>query len=380
MPVALSLWTALLVAALLACLFALGWWLHVRFWLRRLSLTMPYASEEVLLLPDGGTIELRRVSLPRPDGPARPPVLLVHGIASNHRTYDTTPDASLARFLHEHGRDVWLLTLRTGRSQRFVFGARPHLFKAMVQYDLPLAVEAVLTRTNREQLDLGVFSMGGMVLYASLGRTLDPRRLHRVLVFASPGDLRPSLLARYLPLALTPTVPVRLLMRSVAFASSMTPRFLARYFYNPQNLAPAVLKQSMVDMLEDIPGSLGAEMMRWAAHGGDILIDDERALDGLARIDVPACFFVGSADWLAPVRAVRTAYEAWGRENAHCEKSFLVLGRETGAREEYGHADLLLGARAREEVFEPALCFLETGGRRAAREAVRFERVRDTAL
>ena len=372
MLAALFVWWVGLLLVVGGLLALLAWWLHYRYWLRRLSLQMEYASVEELAMPDGGAIELRRVALPDEAGPSHPPVLLVHGIAANHRNNDAAPDYSFARFLHKSGRDVWLVTMRSGRRSRYTLAARRQsIFKSMVQHDLPQAVDAVLARTGAPQLDIGVFSMGGMVLYASLGRSLHPARVHRVLVMASPAVLRPlgplGFWVRYWPVELTPTLPLRLMMRTLAFAGGLTPPFVARYFYNKPNVPPAVLQASMVDMLEDIPGALGAELMRWGATGGDIRVDGERALDGLASVTVPACFFAGSVDWLAPVHAVRIGYEAWGRD-VGCHKHFLVLGRATGAREEYGHADIAFGAHAREDVFEPALRFLDTGDPHAVTE------------
>ena len=64
------------------------------------------------------TIEMFRRSLPdgAPSGSREilPPVLLVHGVGANHRNNDLHPDFSLARHLAALGRDVWLLTLRSG--------------------------------------------------------------------------------------------------------------------------------------------------------------------------------------------------------------------------------------------------------------------------
>lgn len=373
MVTALFVWWLVLLVVAGACLFLLGWWLHYRYWLKRLSLAMEYASVEELAMPDGGAIELRRVALPDGTKPARPPVLLVHGIAANHRNNDAAPDFSFARYLHRNGRDVWLVTMRSGRRSRTTIGTRrTSIFKSMVEHDLPLGVDAVLVRTGAAQLDLGVFSMGGMVLYAALGRSLSPRKLHRVLVMASPAVVRPlgplSPFVRRWPIELTPTLPLRLMMRTLAFAGGITPPFLARYFYNKPNVPAAVLQASMVDMLEDIPGALGAELMRWGAEGGDIRVDGARVLDQLADIDVPVCFFAGTVDWLAPVHAVRVGYEAWGKSVAGCDKHFLVLGRATGAREDYGHADIAFGTYARADVFDPALRFLETGVPRAVTE------------
>ena len=65
---------------------------------------------------DGSAIELRRVPVPEGVERAGPPALLVHGLALNHRNHDMLEDLSLARYMAKRGRDVWLLTLRSGRA------------------------------------------------------------------------------------------------------------------------------------------------------------------------------------------------------------------------------------------------------------------------
>jgi hypothetical protein len=43
---------------------------------------------------------------------------MVHGLSANHRNNDLIPDHSIARHLRAHGRDVWLLTLRSGHPMK----------------------------------------------------------------------------------------------------------------------------------------------------------------------------------------------------------------------------------------------------------------------
>ena len=86
---------------------------HVAYWRRRFYVPAEYQHEQVLDTDDGCTIVLRR--LPRPDVDiVGPPVLMVHGLSANHRNNDLVPDHSLARHLRARGRDVWLVTLRSG--------------------------------------------------------------------------------------------------------------------------------------------------------------------------------------------------------------------------------------------------------------------------
>ncbi len=359
-------------------LFALAvlglWSLHLAFWSRRLSIALSYAAEETLTMPDGGVITLRHLGTPA--GSSEPPVLLVHGIAVNHRNNDCFPEHSFARFLHERGRDVWLLTLRSGHTSMLPVKRQRKAFKAMRDHDLPRAIEAVLARTGAKQLDISCYSMGGMVLYAALGRTVEPSLLRRVLVFASPGMVRPLGFlrhARHLPRALTPAVPMRLFMRSIAFAHAVLPEAPLSVFYNPRNVPPRFARACMMDLFEDIPGALGADFVRWSADQGRVCVDGKPILEGLEQVDVPVCFFAGTGDWLAPPPLVRAAYDAWGARVPGLERHFVLRGRGLGAREEYGHGDFAFGTHAREEVFEPAFAFLE--GRAAQDPSVLGARV-----
>lgn len=350
------------------------WWLHLRFW-KRLSVTLAYEAVETLVMPDGGTIELRRVGRSELSGPegesSAVPVLMVHGLAMNHRNHDTAEDASLARYLRGQGRDVWLLTLRSGRPSRslkrpreWLYGPAQSDFAAMVKYDLPIAVREVLARTGQPQLDFAVFSMGGMLLYAGLDRTVDAKLVRRAAVFASPARVRPLgalNLSRFLPAGLSPSVPMVLMTRSFAFFPRLVPSFLWRRLYNPSNVDTKVERSMLWDVWEDIPGRLGSDFVGWSARGGALTVDGTEVLPGLAKVNVPACFFAGSIDWLAPVATVHAGFDAWGKQVPGLEKHFVVLGRHAGTHDEYGHCDISFGRHAKTEVFEPAARFLATG-------------------
>jgi pimeloyl-ACP methyl ester carboxylesterase len=357
---------AVLLAPLL--LFCLVWWVHYHFWRRRLVVAHDYAHTECIALPDGGTMELRRIGAPIDAGAqgetSRVPVLLIHGLAMGHRNHDALAEASLARYLHEHGRDVWLVTLRSGCARWSVFGPRHCTFAAMAKHDVPRAVEAVLAHTGQAQLDVAGFSMGGMLLYASLGRALDAARVRRAAVFAAPAKIRPLAPLSYwslMPAALTPMVPMKLWTRSFAWAPRWVSRLLWSQLYNPENVERALERRMLWNVWEDIPGQLGAEFLRWSRRGGELTVDGARALDGLARVNVPVCFFAGSVDWLAPEWSVRAGFEAWGSALPQVDKHFVVLGRQHGTLHEYGHCDIAFGRRVRSEVFEPAARFLESG-------------------
>lgn len=393
----MTLWFAVALLVLLVGLFALA--------RRSRSLAVPvtYASEQHVVTEDGQHICLRRLNGEGPSN-GRPPVLMVHGICSNHRNVDPHPQRSMARYLAARGRDVWLLTLRTsakeavslrhvalsagsgstgtrvrlplhkigprhvvrlpGSAWRGVFGHTRHRLKWMAQKDLPLAIETVLAQTRAAQIDYVGFSMGGMLLYAALSAGLESRVLRRVAIVGAPAAVRPLgplAIARFLPRFLTPTLRVRVLARLFAPSVGLFPRFFHRVVYNPGNASLARAQQSMVDLVEDLPGQLGADFVRWAYYG-HVRIDGRPILEALRDVDAPARFFAGKADQIAPPDTVRAGFEAWGAGRERVDKDFTLLAAEQGAGADYGHGDMMFGDHADADVFRPVHEFLAAEG------------------
>lgn len=361
-------WSTL--AAVVAVLLALwlATWAHLRFWVARLTRPLDYDGTWRIGTPDGSAFELRRLQPAAPS--ALPPLLLVHGIAINHRNLDPDATQSLARTLRDGGRDVWLLTLRSGRDD-LSWHERHHCsFAALAQYDVPLAVDEVRRRSGASQVDYIGFSMGGMLLYASLGRTVAATSLRRAVIMGSPGRVGRVVPAvgwlRHVSGTWFPTLPLRLLSQLMAFASEWLETPIHRLIMNLRNTRGGSVRTAAVDAVQSIPGPLLHDMLRWAYRDGVVRLDDGAdILDGLAAVDVPVLFVVGSKDRLGPPAALRKAWEAWGRDRPGVVKAWLLLGREAGHAADYGHVDLILGPHSRADVFEPVASFL------AAEEASR---------
>ena len=343
-----------------AALLLLAAWLHLAFWTRRLSVPMTYDLTVRVPTPDGSAFDLRRI-LPKTPSPL-PPVLLVHGIAINHRNLDTHPNRSLARHLAAAGRDVWLLTLRSGRWDLSAKERATVRFTAMVEQDIPLAVQEILARTSAAQLDYVGFSMGGMLLYAALGRTLPEAQVRRAVIMGSPARVAALVplghLWMRLPLWLVPVVPLRLWSRLFAFGAEWFNTPMHTLTMNLGNTVPGMCRVTMVDAVADVPYSLAIEFGQWAYRDGLPRVGERLALDGLEKVKVPVLFFAGAADHLGAPRAVRIAFDAWGSESG-AEKHWTLLGKQNGNCADYGHTDLACGKQAPREVFEPLTAFLE---------------------
>jgi pimeloyl-ACP methyl ester carboxylesterase len=341
-------WVLLALVAL-----TLAWILHLAFWTRRYLLELPYDDEIDLDAPDGGRFVLRRIRGGAPDD-ARPPVLLVHGVAANHRNLDAHPEVSLARHLSREGRDVWLLTLRSGLRGR----RGPVRFDAMARHDVPCAIAHVLASTEVARLDYVGFSMGGMLLYAALARAhVAPTQLRRVVIVGSPGRVVSPLAGLGLlvraPTWLLPTVPLRAGARGYAFVAELVQTPLHRIIYNPANLAPRHAAHALVNVIEDVPAGLNADLAAML-RAGEVLCGGRPVLAELGHVDAPALFLAGAADAIAPPDAVRAAFEAWGAQ----DKRFEILGTVSGANHDFGHGDLAVGLSAVDEVFPRVASFL----------------------
>ncbi len=327
---------------------------------RRYRVEIPYALVERLPTPDGTWIELRR--LPGEVSSAQPPVLCVHGIAIDHRNNDMLESLSIARALRAAGRDVWLLTLRSGLESPTWRQRRLVRFDAMARHDVPMAVEEVLERSGASRLDYVGFSMGGMLLYAALGRTIDVAAIRRVVILGSPGKMVPPLrllsTLSKVPRWLVPGIPLRLASRLVAFVAEPMRTPIHFLVYNPRNVARGVTAPALMT-IRDIAQPLMADFAGFLANDGALSFEGVPSLAGLANVRIPVRFFAGAGDRLAPPEAVRAAFDAWGAsETDGVDKAMTVLDQKVHGAD-YGHGDLAIGQNLARDVFAPAVAFLD---------------------
>jgi polyhydroxyalkanoate synthase len=353
-----------LVALALFGLAALAW-REIRVVALRARPRRTYAEEHRLETEDGASIELRRLP-PGAERSALPPVLCVHGIGIDHHNVDMFEDRSIARHLQRRGRDVWLLTLRSGVRAPYRRAARTS-FDRMARHDVPLAIREVLARTGAAELDYLGFSMGGMLAYAALGCVLPRGLVARVAIMGSPGIVVPPepisrFLAHVIPPLLVPHLPLESICRLLArpAASLMTP--IHARLVHPANMDRSDYRAVMAT-IASIPRPLLRDFQRFVRHGGELRFEGRSVIGALSELDLPLHVVAGELDHVAPPAAVKAAFDAWGMARSCADKTFWIAGTESGARHGYGHGDLAMGLRVDAEVLTRVGDFLMRIGR-----------------
>ncbi|MFN7144043.1 MAG: alpha/beta hydrolase [Myxococcota bacterium] len=295
-----------------------------------------------------------------------PPVLMVHGISSNHHFFDLDAEHSMADWLADRGHDVWLLDLRGHGDAATHKDGRPQLSGWRVddygRYDVHAAVDHVRACTGYDTVGYVGHSMGGMVgaIYVA---THGDDALSSLTFLGSPGTF-----TKNVPLtklagsafaaggAATVFFDTAILAATAADFSEGPLRVrLQERLYNPENFEPATIAR----MLRTIVSPLSRGEMAHFAR----MIRAERFqswdgtigyLDALAEVDVPAFLVVGTGD-----RVVAPAWvEAYGPAFGGPVEVFRA-GTESGLVADYGHLDLALGERAGTEIFPRVEAWLD---------------------
>lgn len=300
---------------------------------------------------DGATIALHH----HPN--AGPPVVLVHGIASNHAFWDLDADHSLALWLQSRGWDVWLLDLRGHGEALYDRDGRRQIAGWTVddygRHDLAAAVAYVRACTGWRQVDLVGHSMGGMVgaIYATTGGA---EHLGAMVVVGSPAafDLDDPLY-KVAKTFLAGGATTLWWVETPAFAAAAAdlggavPGRLHERLYNPDNFESETVDR----MLRNITAPLSRQEMAHFAR----MLREERfvSADGsfdyaaaLGEVRVPTLAIGGAHDEIVPAARVEAYAAAMGGD-----REYWLAGTANGTRHDYGHLDLGLGEHADEEIF-----------------------------
>ena len=309
---------------------------------------------------DGLRVALKRF-LPNDDVERRHlPVLLVPGLGADSHNFDAPAPIGLAPYLAEHGFDTFVVDLRgTGLSHVPRERWSQVCFDDFLQLDVPAVDEKIQQLTGRHQrLHLG-HSMGGMLLYAAMatgraghikaGVTVGtpvgfPHRWQVAPLlrpFRHLGEWVPGLFMRDMSRLVTP-----LLTLSDRWPGLNT-------YVELSNMEPKMAQQLLFQAVQDIPRALLLQFRDWVEH--DAFRSQNHDVDYRAQLmgtQTPVLAVAGPADKLGTPKAVERIC------GLSSNVEYMLCGKAQGFSADYGHADLLLGAPSRDEVFPKLLDFL----------------------
>ena len=295
-----------------------------------------------------------------------PPVLLVHGISSNHHFWDLAPGRSLALDLHRRGMDVYNMDLRGhGFARRGPNGRKQKAGWSIDDYgafDMASAIVEIQRRRPEQPVHVVGHSMGGMVLAIYLALTPQPP-LASAVVVASPLDFR------------DPDAAMRRMLGSswIAMLTGFTPtpmgaRFLAgfgekapfhgdEWVLNPDNYTREAYTQTMRRVVSPLSRGEVAQF-RQIGEDGEFRSENGGMVyrTSLGHVRVPMRFLAGRADHIVSPDRVRAYFEAVGSR----DKDFIIAGREHGFAADYGHLDFGPSDHAEAEIYPLVADWIES--------------------
>lgn len=275
-----------------------------------------------------------------------PPVLLMHGMGTNHYNWDYAEEISLASYLQSRGWDVWVASVRgdMGSTAPPRRGAATYSFDDIANYDVPAIIDSVLAQSPYEQLYWVGHSMGGMLLYTALTR--DPGPIAAGVSIASPATFAEQQQVHQVANTASRLIPAYGTTQSRATYAAIDAVFeynpMVQLLSNPENI-DLDLAQGLADVgMGDVSRGMVKQVHVWLSSGDFVSMEGQ---PWLTPAQVPVLVLGGSVDRVAPPANVEAACAVL----PVCE--FRLLGIESGLSTEYGHIDPVVGVTARIEVY-----------------------------
>jgi pimeloyl-ACP methyl ester carboxylesterase len=290
------------------------------------------------------------------------PVLLLPGANSNRYGFGLLTAASLACCLNAAGRDVWALDFRGTQSSRYLGTGRPPIsLDRKIEFDVPNAVDHLLTVTGAERVDMVGHSLGGILTYFYCGGP-DGERVGRAVTLAAPASFRSffgsaSAVMRP-PARLLAPVAQRLpglgIHRLARLRGPIGHLYAMLHHVRPGTMTARERRLWLDHGVEDMAGGDLAQLMRWVGEGRLCAMDGMDYGHRLEKVATPTLVICVAGDRFVDNEAVTEAYERLSAQ----EKSFVTIGKENGASRNYAHQDVLLSRHAADDVYPHVLDWL----------------------
>ena len=290
---------------------------------------------------------------------AGPPVLVIHGIASNHRSWDLTKERSIADVLQVTGFDTWLIDLRGhGEAMVLTNGAKQRYGWSIDDYgahDLRAAIQHIQQVRGGGKVALVGHSMGGMVAAAYHGHHGDDA-VSALVIVGSPiefserdfmmniGDLAMKMGSVWRSLAMHTGAEI------LGQIPGPVPLHGEGILFNPKNLAPEIRTLMLQNVVSPVSRDEMKQFSQIFKHGKFISADG--TIDygmALSTMNSPLLAISGGSDKIVPPDRV----SPWVDAVATTDTTYIEASMEHGFSADYGHLDLIMGDAARHEIHEP---------------------------
>ncbi|MCB9743080.1 MAG: alpha/beta fold hydrolase [Alphaproteobacteria bacterium] len=301
--------------------------------------------KELLRIPaEGERPALAVVRKTLPEGPTRPPVVLVHGFAQNRYTWHLS-ERSMVNWLAARGWDVWNLELRGHGRSRVPEGGRPPAERFDDYVDDVARVAEIL---EGRAFFVG-HSLGGAAIYGAAARApmAGVVGLGALFRFASENWLLRALsrLTVANRLLLEGPLCVRTKGAGAVIARLYGVSDIAGYAFPvsgwwPGSIEPHLLEERLVRGFDWTSARVWLDMCRWSMEGR---FDHEEAW---AQVKRPVLVIAGDEDHLMPPVDAKVAYEL----STSPDKTWVLLDNYDH-EVHWGHLDLVVGKKARAHVW-----------------------------
>ena len=344
-------------ATLLALLFVV---LLIRWIGRRYAYAPPVRADEIHFARTNDLWQLRLCRYKPKHAKTGEPVILCHGLASNHYFFTLPEGDSLVDVLTEHGYDCWVVELRGARSSIPAFGRnlnQPTIDDHLLQ-DLPGILRCVQEATGFPRIHWIGHSLGGMLGYAHALLT-NNEGMATLTIIGSPLSLK----GRVLRVAAVPIL-TRLLSRQGCRALFYVVVRIASVFklrtkysmIDWRNLHPRIKPSQVYDVLEAPPLRVLLNLSRSVGRRKWLVRNETVDMfDLVPELSLPVMGVYGTADSVARADHMAPRFDLIQSN----DKRLLVVGKTYGHYADYDHADLLLGRASREDICEPIAEWLE---------------------
>ncbi len=340
----------MIILIIFLTLFVSGYFIRIQYRAETDHDELHYAITD-----DGVHLALYRY-LPKKGQAQTCPIILCHGVTSNRFTWDLM-EVNFARYLADKGHDVWSLELRGSQGSRQTTSGKQislHFnFDDHVEKDLPAAIDHVISATSSNQVDWIGHSMGGMLLYAYLTQFKD-NRIRRGCAIGSPGTMKKTPRIYHKVTFFIPPYRYYPLIHTNFFLTFFLPFVRLGLVWtdvvvNRKNTTPKYLTAMAVNVIGDVSTRLGLHLAYMVRKGnlrqfppGDFSYENN-----LSNITIPLLLVSGAKDLLGPPFRLKHVLDNISSK----EKHFIECSVKNGYCADYGHTDLILGNKAKDEVW-----------------------------